>query len=340
MHNFELEKLTRRQKLAVFLIVIGPESAAEVLRHFEDDEVEALCREMARVQVVPEEMRDEILAVFAPVVGRGAGGHLGGMDYARRTVELARGEHKAGLLLGRIEVGTEANSSELIAGITKMAGGQIANLLKGEQPQTVAYVLAHLPTAKAAEVFGLLPAEHGEDIMERLGTIDGTPRHLVGKIVRKLERHVGRVGSPVLQASGGAKVVADLLNQLEREASKGLLAGLERRNAVLGEAVRRELFGFEDLQRLPTEDLQQVLREVDSAHLATAMKSASPALREKVLGSLSKRAAEALADEITMLGPMRLKEVTGAQDAIVQMVRRMEEEGTIVLNENEVAMVA
>jgi flagellar motor switch protein FliG len=125
--------------------------------------------------------------------------------------------------------------------------------------------------------------------------------------------------------------VADLLNQLDKETSKNLLTRLEERNAKLGAAIRKKLFSFEDLNRLQPPDLQRVLREVDSSNLAIAMKSASTALRERIYGSISKRAAESLKEELEMLGPVRLKDVETAQDAVTQVVRRLEEEGQITL---------
>jgi flagellar motor switch protein FliG len=136
------------------------------------------------------------------------------------------------------------------------------------------------------------------------------------------------------------RAVADLLNNLEKGLSKTLLSRLEERNADLGVAIRRKLFSFEDLNGLQSSDLQRVLREVDSASLATAMKSASEALRAKIYGSLSKRAAEGLKDEIDMLGPVRLKEVEAAQDTIIMTVRRLEEEGQVSLDADSQTLVA
>jgi flagellar motor switch protein FliG len=126
--------------------------------------------------------------------------------------------------------------------------------------------------------------------------------------------------------------VADLLKKIDRESSKALLAHLEERNAQLGAAIRKKMFSFEDLNLITPADLQRVMREIDSSNLATAMKSASETIREKIYGAISKRAAESLREEIDLLGPVRLKEVEAAQDAIIQVVRRLEEEGTITLD--------
>lgn len=341
MADLDYEKLTRLQKLAVFLIVIGPEAAAEVLRHFNDTEIESLCREMGQVAYVTEAIRKAVVTEFAPLIGDSVGYTLGGLDYARQTVGLVRGEYKAGLLLSRI--GAEpvaATSSDLMADIIEMEGRQIHNLLKDEQPQTIAYLLSHLGSVKAAEVFLLLPADVREDVAERLGTIESTPRDLVARIVRNLSRHVSGKTAQTYQTSGGVRAVADLLNALDKDSSKNLLSRIEERNQVLGAAVRRKMFSFDDIRRLEPADLQRVLREVDSGHLATAMKSAAESLRESIYAALSKRAAESLRDEIAMLGPVRLKDVEVAQDAIIQVVRKLEDEGAITLGDGESAMVA
>jgi flagellar motor switch protein FliG len=237
-------------------------------------------------------------------------------------------------------VGPTGTSIEIVKDIGEMEGRQIYNLIKAEQPQTISFVLSYLEPAKAAEVFSLFSPELREEVIERLGIIESTSLDLVGKIVRALGRHFDTKARPAFHHSGGVRAVADLLNHLEKDMSKTLLARLEERNAGLGASIRRKLFSFEDLNRLQSADLQRVLREVDSANLATAMKSASEPLREKIYGSLSKRAAESLKEEIEMLGPVRLKDVETAQDAIIQTVRRLEEEGAISLDTESQTVVA
>jgi len=334
----DFSKLSRQQKLALFLIVLGPESAAEVLRHFDDAEIELLCREMAQYGMVSDTTRSRVLEEFTPLVGESITATLGGLDYARRTLEIARGDYKAGTIIGRL--GPAGSAVEVIKDISEMEGRQIYNLIKNEQPQTISFVLSYLEGAKAGEIFALLSPDLREEVVERLGTIDSTSLDLVGKIVRNLGKHFDNKVRPTYHRSGGVRVVADLLNGLDKEMSKSLLARLEERNAQLGAAIRKKMFSFEDLSRLAAADLQRVLREVDSANLAVSMKSASEPLKEKIYASISKRAAESLRDEISMLGPVRLKDVEVAQDAIIQVVRRLEEEGSISLDSgNDSAVV-
>jgi flagellar motor switch protein FliG len=330
LSELDYGKLSRQQKLAIFLIIIGPEAAAEVLRQFDDAEIELICREMSTFTVVPSEVQKLSLEEFSSLIAKSVSTALGGLGYAQRTLEIAKGDYKASTIVGRIGpvVGT---SVEVIKDISEMEGRQIFNLVKHEQPQTISFLLSYLDSAKSAEVFALLGPDLREEVIERLGTIESTSLELVSKIARSLGKHYDTKVRPAFHRSGGVRAVADLLNQLDKEMSKNLLARLEERNATLSAAIRKKLFSFEDLLRLQPADLQRVLREVDSANLAIAMKSASETLRERIYGSISKRAAETLKEELEMLGPVRLKDVEAAQDAIIQVVRRLEEEGQITL---------
>jgi len=335
----DFAKLTRQQKLAIFLIVLGPEPAAEIMRHLDDADIELVCREMAQYTMVSDSLRQKVVEEFSPIIGESIAATMGGLDYARRALEIARGDYKAGSIMGRL--GPAGTAVEVIKDISEMEGRQIYNLVKNEQPQTISFVLSYLDGAKSAEIFALLSPDLREEVVERLGTIDSTSLDLVSKIVRNLGKHFDNKVRPTYHRSGGVRAVADLLNGIDKEMSKNLLARLEERNAHLGAAIRKKMFSFEDLGRLQGADLQRVLREVDSANLAVSMKSASEPIKEKIFGAISKRAAESLRDEIGMLGPVRLKDVEVAQDAIIQVVRRLEEEGSISLGgDGEGAVVA
>jgi flagellar motor switch protein FliG len=338
MIEIDFVKASRPQKLAIFLVVIGPEAAANVLKQFDEPEIELLCREMSTISIVSEAVQKQALEEFAGVVAQSHSSALGGLAYAQRTLEIAKGDYKAASIIGR--VGPVGTSIEVIKEISEMEGRQIFNLIKHEQPQTISFVLSYLDGTKAAEVFGLLGPELREEVIERLGTIESTSLDLVGKIARSLGKHFDSKVRPAFHRSGGVRAVADLLNQLEKDMSKNLLARLEERNAQLGAAIRKKLFSFEDLCRLQPADLQRVLREVDSSSLAISMKSSSETLRDKFYAAISKRAAESLREEIEMLGPVRLKDVETAQDAIIQVVRRLEEEGQITLESDANQTVA
>lgn len=337
MAEIDYEKLSRQQRLAIFLIVIGAEAAAELLRHFDDHEVEALCREMSNFALVPEDLQREAIEEFSGVVAQGATSIFGGATYAQRTLGLAKGDHKASTIMNHL--GPTETSVDVIKDIGEMEARQIVNLIRHEQPQTIALILSYLDSGKTAEIFTLLAPEMREEVIERLGTIDSTPIEVVSKIARSLGKHFDTRTRPTLHHSGGVRAVATLLNQMKKDVSKALLGRLEERNAALGAEIRKKMFGFEDLTRLQSSDMQRVMREVDTSNLATAMKSASEPLRDKIYAALSKRAAEGLKEEIEMLGPVRLKDVEAAQEAIIAVVRRLEEEGQISLEDDSAQLV-
>jgi flagellar motor switch protein FliG len=330
MTEIDYSKLSRQQKLAIFLICIGPDAAAEVLKQFDDNQTELVCREMSAFRMVPEPIQKQVLEELGELLTKGSTAALGGIAYARRTLEMAKGGTKAMSIIGR--VGEGGGSVDVIKEIGEMEGRQIYNLIKAEQPQTISFVLSYLESTKASEVFALLNPDMRESVMERLGTIESTSTELVAKIVRSLEKHLDSKVRPAFHKSGGVRAVAGLLNQLDKEMSKTLLTKIEERNAPLGMAVRRKMFSFDDLIRLQVTDLQRILREVDTSGLAIAMKAANEPLREKIYTCLSKRAAEGLREEIQLLGPIRLKDVEAAQDAIIQSVRRLEEAGEISID--------
>ena len=332
----DYQKLNRQQKLAVFLIVIGAEAAADVLKQFNDVEIENLCREMAAFPMVSEPLQRAAIEEFSGIVAQGATSVFGGLSYAQRTLGIAKGDYRASAIISH--VGPVDSAVDVIKDIGDMEPRQIFNLIKTEQPQTIALVLSHLESMKTMEVFTLFSPDLRDDVIERLGTLESTPVEMIGKIARSLGKHFDTKSRPALHRSGGVRAVATLLNQLAKDVSKTLLTRLEERNAALGAEIRKKMFSFEDLMRLQPGDLQRVMREVDTSGLATSMKSASEPLREKIYTALSKRAAEGLREEIDMLGPVRLKDVEAAQEIIISAVRHLEEEGQITL-ENDAAQL-
>ena len=326
----EYDQCNKIQKIALFLIVIGPEAAAALINHFEDHEVEAICREITKYQMIEKDLKDKVLNEFSDVIMSSLGSVLGGSGFAHRTLELAKGDFKANSLLSRLS--PIGNSLEVIKEIGDMEPRQIYNLIRDEQSQTIAFIISYLNINRAAEVIEMLSPEIREEVVERLGAMEMTSLEHVAKVVQTIKRHLDIKQKTSRHQSGGVRTVADLLNLLDKDVSKGLLATLEERNPALGMQIKRKMFSFDDLAGLEVSDLQRITREIDMQDLVVAMKSANSTLQGSIYGSVSKRAAETLKEEIEMLGPVRLKEVEAAQDRIIQIVRRLEEEGEIQLD--------
>jgi len=325
------DTLNKSQRLALFMIVVGSDASAELLKHFDDYELEQICTEIANIKIIDDAIAQMAVDEFSNIIGDSMNATLGGSPFAQNTLELARGDYKAAAILGRIS--PVGNTPELIAEISEMEPRQIFNLVRDEQPQTIAFLVSHLNNEKATQVIEMLTAEMREDVVERIGAMDTTSLEMVVKVVTSLKNHISTKEKHSMHRSGGLRQVADLLNSLDKDMSKTLLNKLEERNPGLGAAIRKKMFSFDDLQRLEAGDLQRVTREVEMTDLVVAMKSASPALQDSIFKSVSKRAAETLKEEIEMLGPVRLKEVEAAQDSIIQIVRRLEEEDEITIDQ-------
>lgn len=326
----EYASLNKIQKIAAFLVVIGPEAAAEVMKNFENSQLEMICREIAAMPIIEQPIQEELMKEFAGVVSSGIGSVAGGIGFAQTALERAKGDYAASAILNRA-----APDSRTPAGdeIRQMDGRQLVNLVKSEQPQTIAFILSCMEPAKAAELVQLLPPELREEVIERLGGMEATSGDSISKVAQNLIRHFDRKSvQQGLHRSGGVQACADVLNALEKTTRKEVLSVIEQRNAVLGAAIRRKVFSFDDLSRLDPSDLGRVVREVDTAVLTVALKGVKPALVQAITSSMSKRAAEALMEEIEMLPQQRAKDLEAAQDKIIQVVRRLEEAEEITLD--------
>lgn len=326
----EYAKLNKVQKIAAFLITIGPEAAADVMKSFDTIQLEPICREMMGMPLIPSAVQREVMAEFAGVIEEGSRSTLGGLGFTHAALERAKGDYTASSILNRCE---PASRSEANDEIRQMDGQQVFNLVKTEQPQTIAFVLSCMDTAKAAEIVGMLAPETREEVMERLGAMEATSRDSIHKVAKNLNQHIDRRAMQQgLNRSGGVKSCAEIFNALDKEMRKNLLSKVEERNASLGAAIRKMVFSFDDLSRLTTADLQRVLREVDASCLPLALKTARPAITTAMLAAMSKRAAQGLAEEIEMLSQPKAKEVEAAQAKIIEVVRKLEEAEEITID--------
>jgi flagellar motor switch protein FliG len=331
MDPIEYDKMSRVQKIAAFLIVIGPDAAAEVMNRFDNAQLEVICKEMVALPLISSAVQRDLMRELALVVSDGIGAALGGLAFTQAALEKAKGSYAASSILSRCEPGERSDASEAIR---QMEGRQVINLIKSEQPQTIALIVSCMDMPQAAEVVQMLPQELREQVVEKLAGLEPTSRESIHKVARNLNRHFDqRAIQQGLHRGGGIKACADLLNALDKDTRKTLLTRLEERNAPLGAAIRKKVFSFEDLSRLTPMDLQRVMRDVSSADLPIALKTAKATVQDAVLGSLSKRAAEGLREEMEMLASPRSKEVEAAQDRIIQVVRKLEEAEEITINE-------
>ena len=326
----EIAKMTKLQKLAALLIILGPESAAQILKNMPQHELEGISLEMARLTVISQELQYEILREFTEVAVQAGTSVLGGVNFTRTALEKSVGLFRASDIISRV-----APAPPLIGAmqqIIDMEPRQLANLLKQEQPQAIALIASYLSPEKSSQVLSFLPAGVRDQVVERLATLAPTPVEVVEKIVEVLNQKSGVKATRPMSQTGGVKIAADILNALDRNISQSMLAELEGRNPELGQAIRQKMFTFDDLALLDSAALQKIMREVDTRDLAVALKTASEKLKLSLLSSISKRAAETVREEISFLGPLKKKEIEAAQVRIIESVRHLEAEGEIDLS--------
>jgi len=321
--------LTRPQKLAAFLILLGPESAGEILRQFDNAQLETVAREMASIPYVDPSMREAILDEFAGVVSEGLQAAIGGAAVTHLSLERAKGDYTADKVMSRV---APVSPADLDEGMSEMDSRQIYNLLRAEQMQTIAFILSFMEPAKAAEVVQMLSPEQREEVIERLGLMEPTSRDWIKKVSINLQRHFDRRSQQGVQRAGGVSACAEILNALDKDTKKDLLVAMDKRNASLGNAIRKKVFGFDDLVRLMPSDLVKVLKEVETQELAKAMKGAKPETAAAIFKTMSKRQAAGVKEELEMLPPQRQKDIEYAQDKVIIIVRKLEEAEEITID--------
>lgn len=326
----EFAKMSKLQKLAALLIIIGPESAAQILKNLEEVEIEAVSMEMSRMPVVSQELQQEVLREFSEVAIQASSGILGGAGYARTALEKSVGLFRATDIISRVAPTPAPIAS--MQQIVNLDGQQLFNILKNEQPQTIALVTSYLAPEKTSQLLMRLRNDLRDQVVERLATLAPTPVEAVERIVEVLNQKAGVKGTRALNQTGGLKNAADVLNTLDRNVSQSVLLELEKRNPDLGQAIRQKMFTFEDLALLDANSLQKVMREVDMRDLALALKTASEKLKLALLSSISRRAAETVNEEISFLGAVKKRDIEAAQLRIIESVRQLEAEGEVDLS--------
>ncbi len=325
----DISRLTKVQKFAIFLIMLGPDSAAQILKNLDEHELEVITAEMARQSLVSQEVQIAILREFSDVALHASTSVRGGTDFTQQTLEKAVGAFKATNVMGRL-----APTRAPVGALEKLVdldSRQIFNLIKQEQPQTVALITSYLPAEKASQLLAMMKEDQRDQVVERLATLSPTPVEVVEKMVEVLVSKLSAKPTRALNQTGGLKSAADVLNALDKNASKSILNAIEERNPELGASIRKKMFTFEDLAQIDLTGLQKIMREVDIRDLAVALKTASEQLKKILLGAISKRASETVLEEMSFLGAIKLKEIEAAQMRIIDVVRRLETEGEIEL---------
>ncbi|MEJ5257614.1 MAG: flagellar motor switch protein FliG [Fervidobacterium sp.] len=321
-------RLTGRRKAAILLVTMGPEKAAKVLKNLEDSEVEALTIEIANLGKVTNDERRAVLEEFQNLTKAREMIISGGIDYAKEMLIKAFGPEKAMQIIERLVSNLSVKPFEFMKTADVV---QIVNFLQSEHPQTIALVLSFLEPRIAAQVLGALPENLQLDVIKRISLLERASPDVVKEVEKLLEKKFAGVATQTMSAVGGLDTAAEIMNSLDRSTEKTIMERLTYESPELAEEIRRRMFVFEDILKLDDRSVQLVLREVNSQDLAVALKGASEELKNKIFNNMSKRAQQLLKDELEFMGPVRVKDVEEAQQKIINVIRRLEEAGEIVI---------
>jgi flagellar motor switch protein FliG len=322
------KELTGRQKAAIFLVTVGSEISAEIFKHLREDEIEALTFEIARLESVDSEERDRVLMEFQELMMAQDFITTGGIEYARELLEKSLGSQKAVDIINRLTSSLQVRPFDFVRRTDPM---HLLNFIQQEHPQTIALILAYLEPQKASIILSSLPHEIQSDVAKRIATMDRTSPETLREVERVLEKKLSTLSSEDYTAAGGVESIVEILNLVDRSTEKTIIESLEEEDPELAEDIKKRMFVFEDIVMLDDRAIQKVLREVDTSELAKALKSVDTEVQDKIFRNMSKRAATLLKEDMEYMGPIRMKDVEESQQKIVSIIRKLEEQGEIVV---------
>src|SRR5215472_10143037 len=324
------DALTGARKAAILLVSLGEEVSAELMRQLEEDEVQHIGREIARLNSVTAEQAEAVLDEFHQMSLAHDYVLKGGIDYARKLLNAAYGQDSAKRVLDRL---TSALGSEVVNfdALHKADPQQLAKFIHNEHPQTIALVLSHLNPTQAAALLVSLPPELRSDIALRMANLEQISPEIIGKIATVIDQKLKTLGEFSRESYGGVRAVSEMLNRLDSNSSKEILAKIEGEDPSLVETIRHLMFVFEDLMLIDENGIKEILAKVDRKILTVALKGTSEQLKEHFLKAMFQRGAEMLREDMDVMGAVKIKDVEAAQQQIIAVARQLEAEGALSL---------
>jgi flagellar motor switch protein FliG len=322
--------VTGTRKVAVLLASLGEDAASSLLRHLGEKDIQAIAEELVTIDSIPPEVAHQVLEEFYRATTHEAPAAWGGPGYVKDLLAKTFGEETSRTVLRRIAETAEAGANQF-SWMRSVDSKQIAKLLEEEHPQTIALVLAHLDSKSASAVLLRLPDAIRHNAVRRLAELRQFSPEMVKRIATVLRKRVESLSEPDRQSYAGIKSVADLMNRMEPTAAGGILEAIEREEPKLAVGIRNLMFTFEDILGLPEASLREWVSAVDKKTLALALRGASEELQTHIFRAMSSRAVEMLKEDMDVLGPVRAKDVTKAQEDAVAVARKLEAEGKLVL---------
>jgi flagellar motor switch protein FliG len=320
--------MTGTDKAAILLLYLGNEVTSKVFEHMDDSEIKKISKSMSTLGHVSRATIMNVVEDFTTVTNPDSGIFSQGEEFVRKILEKALGPAKADILMEEL---SSSGYGALVDILSNMDSKSIANFLSQEHPQTIAVILAKLKSKQTSEIISLLPQELQAEAVLRIADIDQISPEIMQEIDDVVRREISSMGGTQRYKVGGIEKVVDMFNHFERSKEKQILDKLDVISPPLAEIIRKHLFTFEDVFSLDDRSIQSVMREVSNDTLTLAMKTSPEDVKDKIFRNISSRAAEMIKEDLEVMGPVRLSDVEKAQSEIIKIVRKMEEEGKIVL---------
>lgn len=331
------EQLGGLRKAAILLLAIDKDAAANIIKLLDAKPVEEVTRELASTGQVTDKVRNNVLKEFYDMALAQSWITEGGLDYARQLLRESLDPKEADRILQQISQQVRKTPFSFLQ---KAESQNLLTFIQDEHPQTIALIVSHMSYHKAAEILTGLPGPKQIEVVKRVANMEQTNPEVIAEVERGLEARLSNLLSQSFEKIGGVETVAEMLNLTDRTTEKSVMEGLEAEDPDLVEQIRRLMFVFEDILLVDDRGIQSVLKEIDNDELAMALKTASDNLKEKIFKNMSERAAQLIAEDMQYMGPVRVSDVEGAQQRIVDVVRRLVDAGEIVISGRGEDMVA
>ncbi|HEY1810227.1 MAG TPA: flagellar motor switch protein FliG [Acidobacteriaceae bacterium] len=323
-------RLSGIRKAAIFLVAVGDELGRKILQNLAEPDVQRLTEQIAELRSIPPEVSLEVIEEFHGMLDTQQYMMHGGLDYATKLLVDTFGKQRAEDLLGLVKRAQEASQSDL-AMLEKVDPQQLGKFLESEHPQTIAIVLAHLDARRGSIVIDSLSEERRVEAIRRLGAMRQFSPEMAQRVAMVLHRRLENMGETGRKAYSGFKAVADLLNRMESEQTTRMLQEIEAADPAMALSIRNLMFTFEDLVTIPPASIREIVSAADKRQLALALRGSQDELRAHIFAAMSSRAAEMMKEDMEVMGPVRAREVAGAQQEILALARTLEAEGKVIL---------
>ncbi len=327
--SFEaFDEMTGIEKAAILLNVLGNRVTSQVFKGLKDNDVKRLVSYMGMVEKVSIPIVKQVLEAFYSELSEEETllfGHAAGRDFILETL----GEERAKTVLGQLSV---IEGSRTLEALELVDPRTLSNFLVNEHPQTIALILAHLESQKKCDVLKRLPDGIQTEVVLRIANLDYISPDLIAQVDEVLKQELATLGSIDTQQLGGVQPIAEMLNVMDKNSEQNIMARVEEKDPQLAEEIRKLMFVFEDISFIDDRGIQTLLKDVPSDKLVLALKAAPDEIRDKVFKNMSKRGADTLRDDLAAMGPVRLSDVEGAQQEIVNTAKRLEAEGKIMIS--------